>query len=900
MMTAGPSLTDHRIGSLHSMNSTQRRIALLVVVLVAIVGPILWLRTHRPIDIPRAPIDNTVSAKSDSADAQDTHDAAALDPSPVAAVPAAATLEMHADALNLVGPGDGCQVCVMRQLPDGTAEDLTRTCTFQMEPEGIAEISTNGYLRAIGNGTVQLRAYLDSSETTATFTIGEAELPVSDFALDIVPILTKASCNSGQCHGSAQGKGGLQLSLFGYDPEADHASLTRGLEGRRIDPFSPTSSLILMKPTLTMPHGGGLRIRPGSSEEDRLRRWIEAGTPWHDESRGRLEKLVVEPTDRFLPSAPAEQQIQVTAEYADGVRRDVTRLCLFVTNDPSTVAVDKNGLARMLRRGQADVVVRFANKVANIRLASPFNDQVDFNFADSPRRNFIDEQVARQLEHMRLPISNRSTDAEFLRRIYYDLVGHMPDPDSRDDAHFVEDFLADVDPNKRDKLIEKLLKHADFANFWALKFGDLLQINSSTMGTATGSYRIWLANQLRLDKSGNSMSYDTLVKTLLLASGSLKPGQLNSQSGQRVYYASPKDIGEIAEQTARRFLGLRIRCARCHDHPLDVWTQDDYYGFASFFGGVRVEAGNEPLAQEVKVVKENSVVHLRTGATPQPKFLGGPVADTADREDVRELLVEWLLEPANPRFARMAANWVWAHLMGRGLVEPVDDMRATNPPTNPALLDELAQNFRENGYDLRGLIRTICQSETYQRASTPLEANESDDKFFSHALLKPLNAYQMADAIAQVTRVPNSYGQNLGKGTRAIEINDPNLSDYLLDILGRCDRTGGCEVGALARPASLKLALHLIIGDAINAKLERRGSLVSDMGLFARERDASSRGEVTEKQIESIYLRTYCRYPSPAEMEFWVKTLAESTDPAEGLEDMVWALLNSREFAMNH
>ena len=881
------------------MNSTSRLTAFVVVAIVAGAGlaglAIFGGKSPSPTPAPNeSPSHDSASDLNSVEPAEPAPDTAA-DAAAIAAAPAP-TIELSPSEISLAGPGDGCQLSLTRKMPDGTAEDLTRACRFEVAPAGAVEISPSGYVKAMRPGTVSVLAYHEGAEATAAVTVGEGDLPVSDFALDIVPILTKAGCNAGSCHGAAQGKGGLQLSLFGYDPEADHATLTRGLEGRRIDPFSPASSLILLKPTLTMPHAGGLRLRPSTAEEDRVRRWIEAGTPWRDESRGRLERLLVEPTDRFLPSAPAEQQLQVVAEYSDGARRDVTRMCLFVSNDPGTVTVDKHGLAKMLRRGQADLVVRFASKLATVRLTAPFSDAANSGYTSVPRRNFIDDQVVEQLKYMRLPVSPRSSDAEFVRRIYFDLVGHMPDPD----AHFVEEFLADTDPNKRDNVIDKLLKHPDFVNLWAIKFGDLLQINSATMGTATGSYRIWLTKQLQLDKTAKSTSYDVLVKTLLLAKGSLKPPQLKSETGERVYYASPQEIGEIAEQAARRFLGVRIRCARCHDHPLDVWTQDDYYGFASFFGGVRIEAGSEPLAQEVKIVQENSVKHLRTGETPPPKYLGGDVADVGDREDARELLVEWMLDPANPRFSRTAVNWIWAHLMGRGLVEPIDDMRETNPATNAALLVELARHFRDSGYDLRALVRTICQSETYQRTSTPLEGNESDEKFYSHALLKPLSAHQMADAIAQVTGVPNTYRQNLGKGTRAIEINDPNITDYLLDILGRCDRTGGCEVGALARPASLKLALHLIIGDSINGKLDRQSSIVSQMATYARESSPESRPGIWTTQIEKIYLRAYCRVPTEDERRFWLDALAESSDATEGIEDMVWAILNSREFVMNH
>jgi hypothetical protein len=873
------------------MNSALRIILLLVLIVVG-VGFYLLFR-NRDVERPRA--EPAVRQNSPPVQPVEGDESESL----IATSPAASNIEVQPQSLALTGPGDGCQLVVMRKLPDGTIEDLTRQCSFDLVPRDIAEISSGGYIRAVGPGKLRVLARYEGTVAESVLTVGEQFLPVTDFSLDIVPILTKAGCNSGQCHGAAQGKGGLQLSLFGYDPESDHMAFTRGLEGRRIDPFHPTSSLILLKPTLAMPHGGGLRLRPGSSEEDRLRRWIEAGAPWRDDTRGRLHRLVVEPAERFVKTAPSQDQLQVIAEYEDGTRRDVTRFCLFVSNDPSTVTIDKNGVAKLLRSGQADVVVRYANKLANVRIAAPYNEAADETLARAPSHNFVDEHVHNQLKHMRLPVSGRSTDEEFLRRIYFDLVGHMPDTESREDADLVELFLSDTSPDKRDKLIEKLLKHPHFATFWALRLGDLLQISSATM-RGTGSYRIWLAKQVALDKSGKAIGYDALVRSLLLAKGSLTAGQLNSGNAERVYYSAPREVGEIAEQAARRFLGVRLRCARCHDHPLDVWTQDDYYGFASFFGGVRVEAGTEPMAQEVKVVKENSVVHLRTGETPQPRYLGGDVADMTDVEDARTLLVDWLFDEKNPRFSRMAVNWVWAHLMGRGLVEPVDDMRETNPPTNPALLDELAGHFREIGYDLRTLVRTICQSETYQRTSNPLPGNEGDEKFFSHALLKPLTAHQMADAIAQVTGVPNVYGQSLGKGTRAIEINDPNVDDYLLDILGRCDRTGSCEVGALVQPASLKLALHLIIGESINSKLVRQGSLINDMVQYVKETDPASRADVWARQVQTVYTRAYCRQPTEEETKFWLETFASSPDPGEAIEDMMWAILNSHEFVMNH
>ena len=874
-----------------------RWVSILFVVVLAGLAAV-WIvqknRPARPTLEPPSVVDGDL-ATTGNADSS-AQDAGPADSAGTSAQPQP-KLEILPNQLELAGPGDGCQIVVTRKFPDGTTEDLTRACEFAVVPDDVVEVARSGYVRALAAGTVAVTAYADGADATASFTVNPGVLPVSDFALDVVPILTKSGCNSGQCHGSAQGKGGFQLSLFGYDPESDHSAFTRSLEGRRVDPFDPDASLALLKPSLALPHGGGARLRAGSADYERVRRWVVDGTPWRDESRGQLERIVVSPDDLFLATAPAEQQLQVAAEYADGTRRDVTRLCLFVSNDPATIAASKSGLVRMLRRGQADVVVRYANRVATVRLAAPFNDATDFEFAALPKPNFIDERVAGRLEHMRLPVSPRTSDEEFLRRIWFDLVGHMPDPAVRQESDVIESFLADSDPDKRDKMIDKLLKHPDFVLFWAIKFGDLLQINSQTTGTATGGYKIWLRNQLSVDKQGHSASYDKIVRDLLLAKGSLRGARTDAP--QTTYYAAPREPGEIAEQVARRFLGIRIRCARCHDHPLDVWTQDDYYGFASFFGGVRVEAGSEPLAQEVKVVPENAVRHLRTNETPKPKLLAGATPNVEGRDDVRELLVDWMFDPDNPRFSRMSANWVWAHLMGRGLVEPVDDLRETNPPTNRELLDDLARSFRESGYDLRSLIRTICRSETYQRTSTPIAGNESDEKFFSHALIKPLTAHQMADAIAQVTGVPNGYGMDKAKTTRSIELNDVT-TDYLLDILGRCDRSGGCEVGSLVRPASLKLALHLIIGDAINSKFERQGSKIGEMASYYREVEPARRAEVQAAQIESIYMRAYGRRPTAEETEYWQQTLVESDDYAAALEDMLWAVLNSREFVVNH
>lgn len=808
---------------------------------------------------------------------------------------------------NLAGPGDGVQLCVTRRLSDGMSIDVTRECQFALDPPGNLTISPTGYVevesniessRALG---ARLLVRHESDTTDVKLTIGRDGLPVSDFALDIVPLLTKAGCASGACHGSAQGRGGLRLSLFGYDPEADFAAIARDHEGRRVDRADPTASLVLLKPSLQLPHGGGLRLQPLPGEFERLRRWVDADTPFRDESRGRLKRITVTPMDCFLPSAPATQQLSVVAEYADGVRRDVTRLCLYVSNDPDVAEVDKFGLVQLKSRGQVDVVVRFAHLPGTVRLSAPLHDVTSFDFAKLPARNFIDARINARLMRLRVPPSPRSSDSEFLRRIALDIIGLLPSVSE------TEEFLADPDPKKRENLVARLLSgddisprarggRSEFAAFWSLRFGDLLGINSATMGTAANAYKLWVRRQLEVAPLGTAAGIDRFVREILLADG-----KLTGDSGPAAYFAAPREPEEIAEEVARRFLGVRVRCARCHDHPLDVWTQDDYFGFAAYFGRVQVEVSEEnQLGQIVATGKTNRIRHPRTGMTPPYKTLGGPVQEIAADDDPRKSLVDWMLDPENPLLSRMIVNWVWAHLMGRGLVEPVDDMRATNPASHPELLDDLARFFREQRYDLRKLIALIVQSETYQRSSIALPENQDDERLYSRSLVRPLGAYELADAIAIVTEIPNSFPGNRSPRDRAVDLNDPNVRSELLDNLGRCDRLGGCEVGRSRQSASLKAALQLVVGSPINEKLAQTKSIVQQWSRSLRETEGDDAVRLREAQVRSIYLRAFCRPPRAEERAFWMQYLNDSANLTDAYADMVWAVLNSSEFVFNH
>jgi len=772
-------------------------------------------------------------------------------------------------------PGDAGWQLLGVEKRDGKEPIDLASATWKVEPSGIVEVDAQGYLRPVGTGKALVTAHLNgSSATTQVKVKGDSARPW-DFAEDIMPVLTRGGCNSGGCHGKASGQNGFRLSIFAYDPVSDLTSIAREAAGRRISVFNPTQSLILLKGTGVVPHGGGPRFTPRSPEYQTLRNWITQGAPERSGPvHGKLERVEIQPPNVRL-AGPGPLQIRVVATYADGHQRDVTRLATYRINDDSAARIDLNGHGELLKRAETDLVVRYQSMVVSTRLATVINPELSFDFQAQPSANFIDVELLKRLEALRVPPSPPASDSAFLRRVTLDLTGQQPSVEQ------VRQFQADPDPEKRLKRVDELLADRDFVRFWRIKFGDLLQISQARQGPGANYYQAWIDEQLT-----KNTPWDEVVRSLLTAVG--KPEEYGG--GPVNYALDALTPNEMAEQTAQRFMGIRLRCAQCHDHPFDRWTQDDYFGIAACFAKVRRGGGGGMMGRTtVRIDPSGSVEHLRTRQKAEPRLLDGTPVEVAPDEDPRKALAEWMTNPSNPYFARATANWVWAQFFGKGLVEPADDLSQSNRPVHPELLDALAAHFIAHQFDLRDLVRTVATSRAYGASSAAIPGNEHDTRLFSHQLPRPLSAYQLADAIAKVTDVVNRY-PNRPSGTRAIDVADPTTASTILDTLGRCARVTGCSTSST--PAlSLRQALLLIGGDVVESKITHLNGYLANLLELEPEAD---------EIVENLYYRTLCRAPTQEETDYWVGEFSRAENRREVSEDLFWALLESREFAFNH
>jgi hypothetical protein len=796
------------------------------------------------------------------------------DPKPVpkAAVPVAVRVRVH-PAL-IVSPKDATLG------PDDTGLQLILTgggetpaeATWTATPKGVISVDAGGYVRAVGPGEAVISARAGLATGMATVKVADRSGRAWDFGQDIVPILTRGGCNAGGCHGRKDGQNGFKLSFTGYDHEADFLAISRDATGRRVSLLDPKSSLVLTKATGTVGHAGGLRLAATSDEAKTLLAWIASGAPRNQgKAHGALKSLTIEPGSLNLPG-PGVRQLRVEATYADGHRRDVSRLAAYTSLDDSSATVDVKGQVELRRRAEVDLVVRYQDKVVSLRVGTPINPDLAYDFKARPRANFIDDLLFKRLECVKVPPSSAAGDAAFLRRVSLDLTGEQPSPEQ------VRHYLADRDPKKRTVLVDRLLASRDFVRFWQLKFGDLLAITSARLGVnGADRYETWLAEKLTANTP-----YDAMVRELLTATGN--PAGFGE--GAANYALDSPDPRVQAELSAQRFLGLRIRCAQCHDHPFDVWTQDDYYGLAAAFAKVQ---GGGMGRMAVKINPEGKVDHPRTGKPALPRLLDGTPIEVAAADDPRKSLAAWITDPKNTLFARAGANWTWSQFFGKGIVDPPDDMSRSNPAVHPGLLDALAGHFIEHKFDLRDLVRTIATSEAYALSSATVAGNEHDSRFFSHQMPRPLTAHQMADAIAQATGVPNQFADKLS-ARRAIEIVDPARPSTILDAFGRCNRTSGCA--SVAMPSlSLRQSLLLIGGDVIESKITNLGGYLTHMLELSPEPD---------EVVENLYMRTVCRAPTDTERDHWAAELKKDPSMREAAEDLFWSLLNSREFAFNH
>ncbi len=710
--------------------------------------------------------------------------------------------------------------------------------------------------------------------TSACLPVRGSEPPAAvDFIRDVAPVLTKAGCNAGACHGSFQGRGGLRLSLLGFDPKADYEALAKEARGRRVFPAAPEQSLMLRKATLAMPHGGGRRLDPDSDEYRLLRDWISRGLSAPSDTT-RVVRLHVTPTDAPLANM-GRVALQVQSEWSDGQSRDATRWALYESSDDQVASVSATGHVTAHGPGQAAITVRFMGQVAAVSVSVPFAV-----LADSPPfqpSGFIDELVSAEWRKLGLGSSAESGDAEFLRRAHVDLTGTLPQPRE------VREFLASTDPAKRQKLIDSLLERPEYVEYWSLKWSDLLRVHRRALGEkGLGSFAGWIRAAMRENRP-----VDKMVREILAAEGNLYT------SGAAAFFYIDQTPQDLAETTAQVFLGVRLQCARCHHHPFEVWSQDDYYGMAAFFAHVRRkdtgDAGRWGGAQLVRLGGADKITHPATGRPVAPRALGQASPAPEPGGDPRRVLAAWITAPENPMFARNIVNRNWGHFFGRGLVDPVDDLRATNPASHPALLDRLAADFVAHGYDLKHLIRTITTSRAYQLASEPNADRDVDGRFITHHVVRRLTAEVLLDAINQATETDERF-ENTPLGTRAISLPDPAVASYFLDTFGRPRRTTACECERGTRP-DLAQTLHLANSPAIHQKV------TAPEGRVARLIKA---GKTDAEIIEEFYLATFSRHPDADELQQATRLAASAPSRQEGLEDLLWTLLNSGEFALNH
>ena len=731
----------------------------------------------------------------------------------------------------------------------------------------------DGYWLPVANGKTQLTVNVAKYEQTVPVEVSGAEknTPIS-FTNDVMPVFTKSGCNAGSCHGASRGKDGFRLSLYGFDPAGDYHRLTREIPGRRVDLAVPDDCLLIAKATGTVPHSGGQLFDKNSESYRTLLQWLSNGAKFDKSPPPKVTSIELFPESVLLSGNAAKQKLTVLAHYEDGSDRDVTSLAYFSTNQDNVVSVDQAGEIEAGSRGEAFVMCRFdTHTVGRAYIVLPTKD--DFKWQPNDPFNYIDVAVNNKLKSLRIQPSERCTDAEFLRRCYLDICGLVPTPKQ------LEQFINNSSPDKRSRCIDRLLEREEFGDIWVMKWSELLQVRSSKIVSykATLAYYEWLRNQF-----ADEVPIDQWVKELLTAQG----GTLSTPTAN--YYHAEPDAGKIAENVAQVFLGMRIQCAQCHNHPFDRWTMDDYYGFTAFFSQIGRKRGADPREQIVFNRRGGEAKHPVTKKNVPPKFLGGAVPEIQKGQDRRQLVAEWITSPENPYFSRNLANIVWAHFLGRGIVDQVDDVRVSNPPVNDALLQQLADKLVESNYDFKQLVRDICNSRTYQLSTRPNDSNEADSTNFSHAQLRRIRAEVLLDVISQVTETKNKF-RGLPNGARAVQIADGNTTNYFLKTFGRSSRASVCSCEVKMEP-SLSQALHLLNGTTVHEKIIK-GKVIPT--LIDQKLDNA-------EIINEIYLRCLSRSANEAEQTSLIQQIESEPDRVKALEDVFWAVLNSREFVFNH
>lgn len=731
-------------------------------------------------------------------------------------------------------------------------------------------------------GTLSKRAHRNVITLLVLFTVmltsAHANIMTSEtpqFLKDVAPILDKQGCSIGMCHGKFGGQGGFNLSLLTLNPESDYKPIVHHNRGRRINLLEPEQSLFLLKPTGQVPHEGGLRFEPGSDEALTILRWIEAGAPFPADAP-RLAKLEIQPNELVLTSPDAPAQLEVLAHWTDGSVEDVTEQVVYESKDPAIAEVSETGEVTRLRWGGTAILARYLGEVTAAFITLPRETVIADTDFPAPA-NYIDERVFAKLKKLNVQPSALTTDTEFLRRVYQDTIGRLPTPAE------IRAFLADTQPDKRARCIDKLLDTSAWIDVRTLALADMLRIHPRDLGNgAFGERGATLFHEWVRDTVAQNKPYDAFVRELITARGS------TYQHGPTNYYRIERQPAGRAETTAQVFLGIRLSCARCHKHPFDRWTTDDYWNFAAFTGKVGTRTGELYNEQVVyynptgRVI--NQSVQGNRGEVAQPTFLASTTLRANYQGDVLHRLADWMTSGTNPYFAKATVNRIWSHYFGRGIVEPVDDMRATTPPSVDGLLEALAADFVESGFDTKHIIRQILNSRTYQLSAVPNETNELDDRFFSRFTPRPMNAHILLDVLNDVTSTQEKYGR-YPIGTRTVQLPLP-VSSRFLSLFGRSQREFLGNLAPKLEP-TLTQALHLINAPYVQKKLRSRDGALTRLLKTHRE---------NRELITELYLRTLSRFPTEKELATAEAYLAESPKRREGSEDLLWALISSRAF----
>ncbi len=788
--------------------------------------------------------------------------------------------------ISINGIDDAPQLSLTGIRDTGKPIDLTAEAKYTVSDPKILRVDANGRVFPLANGAAEITAAHGAFTAKIGVAVKGTEVaqPIN-FANQISPVLTKLSCNSGGCHGKISGQNGFRLSLLGFEPELDYTTLLKESRGRRLMPASPDQSLFLLKGAGVVPHGGGKKMDVASEEYKLLRRWIAAGMPYGQEKDPKVAKVTVFPETRVV-DRQSRQQLVVHAHYTDGTIEDVTRRAQYESNETEVATVGEAGLVQTLSMtGQAAVMVRFSGNVATFRGVVPRpGDAPKFDF---PAQTVVDQHTATKWRELGISPSELATEEQFLRRVYLDVTGTLPS------VAVVSQYLADPSKTKRDTLIDKLLESPEYSFYFANKWADVLRVKrrgQADRAPGTFSFHDWIRDSIATDKP-----YGEFVRDIVCAIGD------ETKSPATVWYKEVTTPEQFVDDVSQVFLGQRLACAQCHHHPYEKWTQDDYWGIAAYFG--RVGKKTIPTAgrqnngqnqrQSIYTKSSGGVTNKRTNKAADMKPLDGASITVGGDDDPRNLFVDWMVDPKNPFFAKAVANRYWAHFFGRGIVDPLDDMRATNPPSNPELLDELAKNLVDNKYSLKALIKTIVKSRTYQLSSVPNEFNKSDKQSYARYYPKRLQAEVVFDAVCNVTESPSDFPglpKDKNAPKRAIELPDESFASYFLDVLGRPQRISACECERV-NEASLAMILHLLNSDEVQGKISRAGARAEKLAKDPRSDD---------EKVTELFLLTQAKKPTPEQLSLARENIVKHDKNKKlAYENIIWALVNSKGFLFN-